>query len=118
MAVITARAIRQNVAGRLKMAEDYIKGEAEIRQKLMEYRVLTGQLRRYWKKLVRESLVAIKESGVRELDISEDREHKVLFEYARGKLPSLHRRFYQKSDKHRQLERELADASRELTVGH
>jgi hypothetical protein len=102
------------------MADNYIEGEEEIRNKLMEYRVLTKQLRRYWGRLSQESLKVAKEKGLI-VRIDEDEgfveDCNELFKLAKDKFPSLYRRYNTKMTRHVQLERELADASEKLTGG-
>jgi hypothetical protein len=102
------------------MADNYdFAGEREIRNKLMEYRALTGQLRRYWRRLAQESLRIAKEKGLVVRIGGEERlieDCNELFKLAKDKFPSLYRRYNSKMSKHEQLERALADASEKLTV--
>jgi len=97
--------------------------EEQIEHKINEYRTLTNRLRRYWKRLMKESLQIAKERGLeiyateheiypiydivikkRGDEILDDSE---LLQLSKTKYSSLHRRYFQGLKKHKNLTEEL-----------
>jgi len=91
----------------------------EAERKLNEYRTLTNKLKRYWKKLAKESLRVAKQQGLETVVTNEDihlkkdimvrtngKEINVseLFKLAKPKFQALYRKYSEGIEKHKEIE--------------
>ena len=98
--------------------------QAEIKRKISEFNTLTNRMRRYWKKLTKESITIAKQRGLETYVVEYNDIHLVtditikkrgdeivddsqLLELAKEKYPSLYHKYKDGMQRHRELRLEL-----------